>query len=145
MMSHAACHKRTVLLPVSRWRAARRVLPWAGLFLLTGTLAHAADQALGHASLDESAIYASVPAEASMRWILLSSGDEQGQLRSATCLMPVDRVAADVLDVPSVDFDTTVGELCLTPRSTAEVSAVFEDLDERVRGSGSAGSANRDP
>jgi hypothetical protein len=93
--------------------AVRWLIPWGCLFLLTGTLAHTADQSLGHAWPDQSAIRVAAPAETGMRWILLSSADQQGQARSTTCLMPVDRVAADVLEVRSVDFDATASELCV--------------------------------
>jgi hypothetical protein len=103
---------------MSTLRAARWLVPWVCLFLLTATLAHAADQALVQALADRSTMR-EAQAEATMHWVVLSSMEAQPDPRSVTCLMPVDRVAADVLTVRSVDFDAMMAELCISRRPTS--------------------------
>ncbi len=123
-MDEAVGHSRRELAPRSGWRAARAawwLMPWACVFLLTRALANAADQALGD-TLPKSSAMRVLSDEAiersPSRWVTISSATAQSSPWSETCLIPMDRAAADVLEVSSIDFDAAVAGLCSTRLAT---------------------------
>jgi hypothetical protein len=111
---HVSARAQTLAARVGRW-----LLPWVCAFALSGTLAHAADQALigglveqPSSSLPLAEPLQRAPAAPGLRWMVLSSTDALGARMSLTCLTAGDRVTTDVLELRPQDFDGVAGSLC---------------------------------
>jgi hypothetical protein len=99
----------------------RWMLPWAWALIVSGALAYAADQALGHRLVEQPASALSLteavfrpPGGVGLRWVVLMSTDEQGGAQSSiTCLAPADRVSDDALQLAEEDLDSVARGVCL--------------------------------
>jgi hypothetical protein len=97
-------------------RAGQWLLPWACLMILSGTLAHAADEALTRTLREP----ASEPLPTTMntlgppasRWVSIAWVNAAGEPQSMKCFTTVDRVAVDVLYIDATDQHTVAVDLC---------------------------------
>jgi hypothetical protein len=100
---------------------ARWLLPWACVLMLSGAIAHAAEQALSTTTLlveprvervPDGLAPARAPAPAGSHWVTIASVDAQGMPSSITCLTRVELMSADVIGVPLEGLDLLVSQLC---------------------------------
>ena len=118
--------ERARFLPGMAKQAARWLLPWAGVVVVSATLTLAAGQAFAGGPLDRSVASGTTAATAASRtlsateptnvmaaagsnWLLLWSVDPETRV---SCLTTRDRVSADMLHVHPEDLDRLEVELC---------------------------------
>jgi len=89
---------------MTRW-----LLPWAGVLLLSGTIAHAMEWAVVR-TLNETP---QPVASTASHWVTLGSVDVDKSGTSLNCLARQNSVTTDALYVPQEDFDAVVSEVCL--------------------------------
>ena len=114
--------------------SAHSVGPWLSIVALSGSLAFAFNNALGHGELPPLAdtelrvtpAAETVPAparvasaEPSMRWVSFSSTDRDGVRTNVACLTTPDRFGADSIELDPADMDRLTADLQCWPAGTS--------------------------
>jgi hypothetical protein len=119
--AHPSARAQTVYAMAGHW-----VLPWVCLVAVSATLAHAAEQALTRALVEQPAASRVAaesrqrpPADARHRWVVIASSDDQASQQRLTCRTRVGHVSADVLQVRAEDLESVADQVCLWTTSVA--------------------------
>jgi hypothetical protein len=107
---------------VGKW-----LLPFAGMLVLSATVAWAADQGLvGSHLLAEPVVVATPPADAVPNLaptdtvVVLWSINALGGRISVACVTNKNRVSADVLEIPPEELVATVANLCIAANEAVQ-------------------------